>query len=274
MLVLQLRAPTGVVDRQVEEELGSAQVHCRSELAELLDRGGGAIELHQRGVDGGEVGGGVGAAEAAHARVGGGGGVDRQQVEDAAAEGVDHMRHLLHQVAQGAGRRDDGVAVAIEGEELLLKQRLTGTGQDAGRAEGAGEGAVDQVGGALAVGMHRDADIVAIRPVLAPVAVNHVGLGTVVADRGQRQLDRPAVAVIIQAEVVPGGAGEGLACAERGDRLVARFGGAPEVGAQHRAPARAQAGPGGVQGEAHAIADEAQQAFAGRGRHGRRRHGL
>jgi hypothetical protein len=95
-----------VVDRQIEEQLRAAQVHCGGQLAELVDGGGGLVEHHQRGIDGGEVERGIGAAEAAEARIGGGGRVDRQQVQDAAAEGVDQVRHLLHEVAQGARGRD------------------------------------------------------------------------------------------------------------------------------------------------------------------------
>lgn len=65
-----------MVDGHVEVEAGVAAVNGIDEFLELVEGGGGAVELGEGGVDCHEVEGGEGAAVAAHAGVGGGGGVD------------------------------------------------------------------------------------------------------------------------------------------------------------------------------------------------------
>ena len=101
MVVLQPRTPAGVVDGQIQKEPGASQMHGIRQFAELFHRRAAFVEHHQRRINGGEIGGGIRRTEAAEAGVGGGGGIDGQQMQDAAFQGVDDVRHLGGQIPQG-----------------------------------------------------------------------------------------------------------------------------------------------------------------------------
>ena len=105
----------------------------------------------------------------------------------------------------------------------------------------------------------------AVRPVLPVFFVEQISLGLETADFGEWQFDFPRAAVFLHRHVAPGGAGGSGAAGVGGDDFAAAGGGAAEVGAEQRAPAGAPAA--GAERETDAVADEAQEAFAGRGFH-------
>ena len=72
----------------------------------------------------------------------------RQQMKDAAAERVDDVRQLAREVAQFSGRRNDGEILRVERLELRFEFFVARGRPIFCRAEQAGEGAVNGVGGA------------------------------------------------------------------------------------------------------------------------------
>jgi hypothetical protein len=113
-----------------------------------------------------------------------------------------------------------------------------------------------------------NSDVRAVRPVLPVFFVEQIGLGLEVADFGERQFDLPAVGGFLHRHVAPRGAGGGGAAGVGGNDFAAAGGGAAEVGAQQRATVFCGGGrfPRAAD-ETDFIADETQEAFAGRGRH-------
>ena len=270
LVLQQAGAPARVVHEDVEEHLPAPPVDGLGQLPELLLGGGAAVKVHQGGVDGREVQLGVGAAEAAHAGVGGGHGPHGQQVQNAAAQALEDVGHGCREVAQAARGGDDGIARFI--------QSLDGPGELrhlAGRspAEHAREGAVDGVGGAQAVGVDREAGILARGPVLETLRVHAVGLGAEAAGLGEGQVQDPAALCLTQRDVAPGGAARiAVALPEQGHRLGPHGGAPGEVGAQEGPPT---GGTGGRvrESERHAVPHEAEQLGARRRGHGREGHG-
>ena len=96
------------------------------EFAKLVHAGGALVEFDQRRINGGQVQRGIGTAETPEARIGGGRGMDRQQMQDAAAELIDDVRQLAGEVAKLAGRRNDGEILPIQLLELGFEFFIVG----------------------------------------------------------------------------------------------------------------------------------------------------
>ena len=238
MSLLQRRAPAGVVDDDVEEDLRAARVSGVSEFAELIDTGRAFVEDEERGIDRKQILHGVGTAETSEARVGRGRRADRQEMENAAAERIDDVRQVFDDVAQFAGGRDDGVAVAIERLQDGLAFLVRRADGGARGAEHAREGAVNRVRGAVGVGMHAHAEVAAVGPMLAAVRIDGVGLGFEETDFRERKRNRPAAIVRRHGHVAPGGVREFELAGVLVDDLAAQRVPATEVGAEPGLPAR------------------------------------
>jgi len=187
--------------------------------------------------------------------------MDRQQVQDAAAELLDDVGQLAGQVAQLAGGRNDGEFFFIERPELGFEFFVAGGGQIFGRAEQACKRAINGVGGAGKIRMNTKSGVRAFGPVLPALGVEQIRLGFEKAGFGQGQFDLPEAAVSLHRYIAPGGAGVDRAAGVRGDDFTPEGGGAAEIGAEQRPPAVAPVAV--AQREAHAVADKADQAPAG-----------
>ena len=89
-----------MVDDDVYENSRAGRMRGGREFAELFNAGRAFVELDKRGVNGGQVERGVGAAAAPEARVGRGRGMHGQQMDYFATELVDDVRELRGEVAE------------------------------------------------------------------------------------------------------------------------------------------------------------------------------
>ena len=263
-----------MVEHDVEQQQTAAGVDGVGELLELVDRRRAGIDLDERGVDRGEIQRRVGAPVAAAAPVRGGNGSDREQLECAAAEGVEHVGEQLHEPAQRAGGRDHAEAASVERADRspgALQRTM-----DVVTARGAYECAVQGVPRAQPVRVDGQHYVAAHGPMLAAGGVRAVRLRAEAADLEQRQLQLEAAVRALERNVAPGGAAEGgralLAQARLRDHASPQQRGTREVGAQEAARAIAEL-RGRPERHAQAIAHEAQQLRAGCRRHGGRLHG-
>ena len=92
--------------------------------------------------------------------------------------------------------------------------------------------------------------------------VEQIGFGFEETNFSQRQFDFPTVAGFLHRHIAPGCAGVNGATRVGGDNFAAARGSAAEIGAQQGAPGGERTGA--AHGETNAVADEAQEAFAGR----------
>ena len=179
--LLQRRAPAGVIDDNVEEDLRAPRVRGVSQLAKLIDAGGELVEDDERRIDGEQIFARVRTAEPPEARVGRGRGLHGQEMKNAAAERVHDVRQLGDEVAQFAGGRDDAVAFLIEHADVFVRRGFDGGSQFARGAEHAREGAVDGIRRAIGVGMNADAEVRSFRPVQPALGIDGVTLRVIEA---------------------------------------------------------------------------------------------
>ena len=126
MLLVQRRAPAGVIDHQIEEEPRPFGMNGVGQLAELLGTRGAAIELDQRRINCRQIEARVGTAEPAKPRVSRRRRVDRQQMEDPAAERVDDVRQFPNHVAQLARGWNRRVPFLIQLLQLPIQLLVRG----------------------------------------------------------------------------------------------------------------------------------------------------
>jgi hypothetical protein len=118
------------------------------------------------------------------------------------------------------------------------------------------------------IGMHGDAQVRSIGPVLPSVRVQQIGLGFEIAGLGEGQFKFPAVAIFLHGHIAPAFAGERGADGVGGDDFLAAGGGAAKVRAQKGAGAVFLRGIGVItNSEKEPVADETKDSFAGGGRH-------
>ena len=86
MIFLQGRTPAGVVDDDVEKHARAERMRGVGQFAKLVNAGGAFVKLDERGINGGQIQRGIRTAETSEARVGRRRRMDRQQMQDAAAE--------------------------------------------------------------------------------------------------------------------------------------------------------------------------------------------
>src|SRR6185503_3588185 len=98
-ILLQCRTPASVVDDDIKKNLRSACMRRVSQLTELVHAGRAFVENDERGIDGQQVLHGVGTAKTSKARVRRRRRVDREQVQDPAAERVDDVRQTFDYIA-------------------------------------------------------------------------------------------------------------------------------------------------------------------------------
>src|SRR5205814_5576058 len=96
---------------------------------------------------------GVGTPESTQPRVSRRRRIDRQQVQNAAAERVDDVRQFFNEVAQFARRRNDRVALLVQLLQLRVELSVRGSDQRLRLAEQARERAVNRVRGAIRIGV-------------------------------------------------------------------------------------------------------------------------
>ena len=209
MIFLQGRAPAGVVDDDVNEDARAERMRGVGEFAKLVNAGGALVEFNERRIHRRQIERGVWAAETAETRIGRRRRMHGQQMNDAAAEPVDDERQLAGQVAEFAGRRDDGEIFPIERLDLRLEFFVARGRQIFRRAEKPREGAVNGVGGAGEIGVDGNAHVRAVRPVLPVFFVEQISLGLEAAGFGERQFNFPRAAVFLHWHVAPRGSGGG-----------------------------------------------------------------
>ncbi len=268
MVLLQDRTPAGVVNDDVQEDASAAKMDGIGELAELVDAGCAPVKDHQGWIDGREVQRGIGTAEPAKAGGGGGGRIDRQQVQDAAAQRPHNVRQACDEIAQLARGRDDRETALIQDGKAALELGAGGAEGGAGAAEHPREGAVDRIAGAIPVRVYRNAHIRPRRPVLPATGIDQVALGLETARLRQRHLKEPAPILFSHRNVAPGSLGQRQAPRVGLDDFTAQHLRAPQVGPQQRAPAPLHSpAVACLEDEPDTVADEPLQPVAGRGRH-------
>ena len=99
---MQPGRPSGMVDGDIDNDPGIPLMNGIHQLLKLLQRGGAGVEYRQCRVHGGEAQGCIGAAEAAHTTIGGRGGMNRQQHQQATAEGADNKIQFLRQIPESS----------------------------------------------------------------------------------------------------------------------------------------------------------------------------
>ncbi len=95
--------------------------------------------------------------------------------------------------------------------------------------------------------------------------IEQIGLGLEETGFGERQRYFPAIGSFLHRHVAPGLASRRRATGMRENDFAAHFGGAAKVGAEQGAPAFVRGFR--TERETDSVADKAQKAFAGRGRH-------
>ena len=114
MILMEGGTPTGVIDDEVEEQPRPLAMDRAGQLAKLGHARGPPVEVDERRINRGQIESGIRAADAAETRVGRRGWVDRQEMENAAAERVDDVRQFADEVAEFARRRNDRVALFVQ----------------------------------------------------------------------------------------------------------------------------------------------------------------
>ncbi len=186
-------------------------------------------------------------------------------MEDAAAKRLDDVRQLARKVAQFAGGRNDGEIFHVELFELRFQFFVAREGQILGRAEKPGEGAVNRVGGAGEIRVDGNAHVRAVRPVLPVFFVEQIGLGLEAAGSASgNSISQPSPVFCIgtsRHEAPAGAAPPAWAAMISRRRAAAR----PRlVRSSARRPDFAPELFAVAERETDAVADEAQEAFAGR----------
>src|SRR2546425_11377345 len=113
--------------------------------------------------------------------------------------------------------------------------------------------------------MDRDADVRAFRPNLPSLWVHRISLGFKITDLGEGQLKEPFIAVAPHRDVPPRRAAHRHLPTTRGDDFLAEHRTTTQIGPQQTAPLiRQRPAICAEQRETNAVADETQEAFAGR----------
>src|SRR5476649_2271049 len=108
MIFLQGRTPAGVIDDDINEDACAERVRGKRKFAKLVNAGGAFIEFDQGGINGGQIQCGIRTAETSKTRVSRGCRMDRKQMQNPAAEGLDDVRQLFYQVAECPRGRNGG----------------------------------------------------------------------------------------------------------------------------------------------------------------------
>ncbi len=263
MFLLQGAAPAGVVDDEVEKKPAIARVDGIGQFAKLLDAGGAFVEHNERGVNVREATASVRAAEAAHSRVSGGRGIDRQQMQNAAAERADNVRQLRDDIPKRAAGRDDGVAFGVEFLDVLVAIARGGFARGFVGAEHARKATINRVRATGVVGMHREADVVAIGPMLLTVRIDDVRLRLKPTDLGQRKFYDPLIAFEPQRHIAPRRLHLNLGFPNLSNDTAPQSSRAANICAEKNAVGIGRAG----QRKTQSVADVSHQSFAGGGLH-------
>jgi len=212
------------------------------QFPELVLPGGALVEIHQRGIDADEIELRVGTPVAAHAGVRRGRGAQGQQMQVPATQVFDDVGDAGGEIPQLAGGGNDGESPLIKLAKLFFQRGLTGGGSAASFAKHSRKGAIDCVARAEMIGLHRDAHILAFRPVLTPIRSQAVGLGPEIAHLAEGEIQLPTFSRRRHGDVPPGGArkGRGLCGLGTGeaDHLLADLVGPGKVGTEQPPPPR------------------------------------
>ena len=186
MLHLQLRRPAGVIDRDIHEDASAAGMHLIDEFAELLHRRRFRVEIGQRRVDAEVVERGERAAVPAHAPVLRRHRVNRQQLQNPAAEPVENMVELRGELPERSRGRNDGVVFGVEFFDRL-RRRLRNR-PCAVHAELPHEGRIHRVAADAGGGFDLQPEVAGVGPLDAGAAGRHeTALRFEDADLDQRQ---------------------------------------------------------------------------------------
>ena len=161
---VQSRRPSGMVDGDIEEDFTQSGVYGIHQLEELLQRCGFGIEYRQGRIDFGEAQGGIGAAEAPHATIGGGRRVDGQQLQPAAPQTAHDEIELTDQIAEGSRWGNHRIAGLIQPLNELGCGRRHRPGAAFIGTELTNEGIVDDVAATRVRRFHIDDGVGTLRP--------------------------------------------------------------------------------------------------------------
>ena len=231
VLTLQLGGPAGVVHRDVEKNPAVAGMDRVDQLAELFQRRRLRVEVGQRRIDVEVVQRRERAAVTPHPAVLGRRRVDRQQLQNPAAELVEDMVQLLFQRPECAGGRNHGIAPAVEFGEFFRigsGDRLVHI-----RAELPHEGRIDRIARRRIRAAHLEAEVLPLRPQdRRTVGGQEAAFRLEYADfsEGQREF-RHAGSDRFHRQVVPVEAGERAMLVGARDDFGAADRGAADIGA-------------------------------------------
>ena len=174
---MQPGSPAGVIDGQVYHQPGSMLMDRVGQLPELIHGCRLALEFHQSRIDPRQIQRCIRTPEASHPCHRGRGRVDRQQMDDPAAQCFRDMGQILLQIAELARRRDTCESLIVQ----LIDNGCFFFGQSLFRgdilAEQPCERAVDDIAGAAEIRMHRDSHIRAVGPDLHSPFIQGIELG-------------------------------------------------------------------------------------------------
>ena len=261
MVDLFARTPAGMVDRNVDEQAGVPGMDGIGKLEELIHRRRLHVEFGIGRIDIEEIQRRERAAKPAHAGIDGRGRVDRQQLDDPAAQGSGDEIELADDIAESARRRDHRIAAFFQPGDCRRLGGILRPRQAVG-AELAREDRVHRAGIAGVGGGNLDGGVAAGRPMQRRIAIgDEKGLGLEDPRLEKRQGEgEMAWRDLPHRQIMP------VARQHRhvGLRVPDQFAPPdfrhPEIGAQPCAtPPRA----GDLERESHAISTVEKQLFAG-----------
>jgi hypothetical protein len=267
MLLKQRRPPARVIDHDVKKNPPVPAMHRVRQFAKLLDARRPLIELHQRRINRREIQAGIRTAKPTEPRKGRRRGIDRQQLQNPAAQRVKNMRQFRDQITEFSRRRNRGITLRLQILQLRRQRRIRRHARRLRGAEHPRKSAINCIGRAIPARMHRDPGVRPIRPDLAAARIDQISLGAKKTNIRQRHLHRPfAVRLGQQRHIAPKSNRDRIFSRVRGDDFLAQAFGLAEIGAQKR-PSTPRHCCGGGQTETHAVSDKAEEALARGGIH-------
>jgi hypothetical protein len=262
VFVVQAGGPSGVVDGDIQNQFAFPGVDGVDQFEELLHGCGRRVEDRQGRVYSGKTQRRVRAAKTSHAGIGRGNPMDRQQLNQSAAEPIEDEIQVGDQIAKGPRWRDHRVAAAVQGGDGLRVARAAAA--IAVGTELAHKGVVNDVGAARVRRFDLDGHVVSGGPErLIGAGGQEETLGAKLADFHQRQpCLESSVVDAPHGHVIPVMAGKGSVGFNRGDDFAPPDRGVADVGPDPGRP-RHLLGQGEGQGE-HIAGKTDQPAAGGR----------
>jgi hypothetical protein len=193
--------------------------------------------------------------------------MNRQQMKNFAAKFLNDVRQLFFEIAKCARRRNDGEIFFVKRFELGFKIFVHSRSEIFCFAEKPRERAVNCVCGSSKIWVNRNANVVAIGPMLPFFFVEQIDFGFEKSDFGERNFDFPNVVVFLHGQIAPGNSGGGDVSGVRGNNFFSPLSGAAKIGPQKCAEIFLRGIIVVSKRETDFVADETKDSFAGRGDH-------